>query len=131
MKTVFIPTRFKDPLPPGAPEHGALVEQSDGGSTEMRPARRWPDGRIEIADVRQTLSGFLDATAPPDEDDSDDDSDLEVAAMTLVCEARKVAQVLDKHAVVLAASSVASLACELREAADSVSRALDADEEET
>lgn len=131
MKTVFIPTRFKDPLPAGAPEQGALLEES-GGNTEMKPARRWPDGRIEVADVKQTLSGFFQATEEIDSDESDDGSELEMAAMALVVEARRAAQTLEAaDRLEGGPSDWSRLATSLREAANDVDRALDASEKET
>lgn len=130
MKTVFIPTRFKDPLPAGAPEQGALLEES-GGNTEMKPARRWPDGRIEVADVKQTLSGFFQATEEIDSDESDDGSELEMAAMALVVEARRAAQAIEERANSRHSQiDWSRMAMNLREAADSMSLALDAGEEE-
>jgi len=51
-------------LPHEPPEHGNLVEEDDAGQTlSMRPALRWPDGRIEV--VEQTT----ESPPPPSSDD--------------------------------------------------------------
>lgn len=52
-------------LPYEPPEAGNLVEQDDAGDVvSMRPARRWPDGRVEV--VEQALD-----ESPPDSSGGD------------------------------------------------------------
>lgn len=50
--------------PTEPPEHGNVVEEDDAGQTlSMRPALRWPDGRVEV--VEQTT----ESPPPPSSDD--------------------------------------------------------------
>lgn len=109
-------------LPHEPPEHGNLVEEDDAGQTlSMRPALRWPDGRVEV--VEQTFDG------PPPPSSDELPPDLEEAAKALILEAMRAAHAIDNHSD--PTIDWASVAAGLREEAEKLRHVLDLGEEET
>lgn len=93
-----------------------LLEQDDAGQfLSMRPARRWPDGRVEV--VEQSLDG----PAPPSSGDLP--PDLETAARELILEAHRVAHAIEDDAPDI---DWQTLCADLREKAEKLRHALNA-----
>lgn len=112
-------------LPHEPPEIGNLLEQNDEGQfLSMRPARRWPDGRVEV--VEQTFDG------PPPPSSGEMPPDLEAAAMLLARTALQVAHAIDiRSEPTIAVTDWDGLAADLRESADRLLLSLRLGEEET